>query len=74
MFGLVASLFVFDLFMPDLIPFVDELLLGGGTILLGAWKKQRTDKRGHRNEDRCRPRELPTAEVDSNGEPPRSTR
>jgi hypothetical protein len=47
----VALLFVLDLFIPDVIPFVDELLLGGGTILLGAWKKRRAEKRADRDKD-----------------------
>lgn len=50
LFGAVALLFVFDLFMPDAIPLADELLLGGGTILLGAWKKHRMEKGGDRSE------------------------
>jgi hypothetical protein len=46
----VALLFVLDLFIPDVVPFADELLLGAGTVLLGAWKKQRAEKRGDRDE------------------------
>lgn len=36
LFKLVGLLFVVDFFMPDLVPFVDEILLGLGTLLLGA--------------------------------------
>lgn len=36
---LVGSLFVLDLFVPDLIPLVDEILLGLLTLLLGAWRR-----------------------------------
>ena len=41
LFGLVAALFVIDLVVPDLIPFIDEILLALGTLLLGALRKQR---------------------------------
>jgi hypothetical protein len=58
LFGIVAPLFVLDFFIPDLVPFADELLLGGATILLGTWKKQRIEKRGHGNEDGVEPEGL----------------
>ena len=35
---ITAGLFVADLLIPDLIPFVDEILLGLGTLLLANWK------------------------------------
>lgn len=38
-----ATLFVVDLFVPDLIPFVDELLLGLVTMVLASIKQQRRD-------------------------------
>jgi hypothetical protein len=37
---LTASLFVIDLAIPDLIPFVDEILLALLTLLLSRWKKK----------------------------------
>ncbi len=37
---LTASLFVVDLAIPDLIPFVDEILLALVTLLLSRWKKK----------------------------------
>jgi hypothetical protein len=40
LFGLFAALFVFDLIVPDLIPFVDEILLGLGTTLFGLWRER----------------------------------
>ena len=43
LFKLVGLLFVVDFFLPDLVPFVDEILLGLGTLLLGSL---RTRKRG----------------------------
>jgi hypothetical protein len=41
LFGLVAALFVVDLLVPDLVPFVDEILLALGTLLLGSLRKRR---------------------------------
>jgi hypothetical protein len=41
LFKLVSALFVVDLFMPDLIPFLDEILLALGTLLLAALRKRR---------------------------------
>lgn len=42
LFALTAGLFLLDLVVPDAIPFVDELLLGLGTLLLGSWRKRRS--------------------------------
>ena len=36
------SLFLLDLVIPDFIPFLDELLLGGMTALIGLWKRDST--------------------------------
>jgi Family of unknown function (DUF6116) len=41
LFGLVAGLFLLDLVIPDLIPFVDEILLALGTLLLGSLRRRR---------------------------------
>ena len=41
LFGITAVLFVLDSFIPDMIPFVDEILLGLGAALLGSWKKRK---------------------------------
>jgi len=41
LFGLVAALFVIDLLVPDLVPFIDEILLALGTLLLGSLRKRR---------------------------------
>lgn len=43
LFLVTAALFVVDLAIPDVIPFVDEVLLGLGTLLLGSWKRRRRD-------------------------------
>jgi len=42
LFKLVAALFVVDMFVPDFIPFADEILLGLGTLLLANWKKRKS--------------------------------
>ena len=39
---ITGGLFVVDLVVPDLVPFVDELLLGLGTLVLARWKDERT--------------------------------
>ncbi len=37
----VASLFVLDVFIPDALPFVDEIVLGVVTILIARWQSRR---------------------------------
>ena len=39
LFLFTAGLFVLDLVVPDFVPFVDEILLGLGTLLLSALRK-----------------------------------
>jgi hypothetical protein len=41
LFGLVATLFAIDLVVPDLVPFMDEILLALATLLLGALRRRR---------------------------------
>ena len=41
LFAIAAVLFILDFFIPDAIPFADEILLGLGTALLGSWKKRK---------------------------------
>lgn len=41
LFSIAAIAFVVDAFIPDLIPFADEILLGLGAALLAALKKKR---------------------------------
>jgi Family of unknown function (DUF6116) len=43
LFALVAGLFLLDVVVPDLIPFVDEVLLALGTLLVGSLRKRRSD-------------------------------
>ena len=40
LFLVTAGLFVFDLLIPDALPFADEILLGLGTALLASLKKR----------------------------------
>ncbi len=41
LFKITAALFAITLFVPDPIPFVDEILLGLGTLLLANWKHRK---------------------------------
>jgi len=43
---LTVALFTFDLFIPDFIPFADEILLGLLAALLASLKKKRRDADG----------------------------
>ena len=36
-----CRVFSFDVVIPDIVPFADELLLGLGTLLLANWKKRK---------------------------------
>ena len=38
LFKLVGALFIINVFVPDVIPFIDEILLGLATLLLANWK------------------------------------
>jgi hypothetical protein len=42
--GILAALFVLDLLIPDVIPFVDEVLLGLGTLLLASLKRRHSER------------------------------
>ena len=41
LFLVTAGLFVLDMITLDPIPFIDEILLGLGTLVLAAWRKPR---------------------------------
>jgi hypothetical protein len=41
MFAITGALFILDFFIPNVLPFVDEILLGLGAVLLGSWKKRK---------------------------------
>jgi hypothetical protein len=40
LFKIVGLLFLIDFFLPDVIPFYDEILLALGTLLLGSLRKR----------------------------------
>jgi hypothetical protein len=41
LFKITAALFMVTLFLPDPVPFVDEILFGLGTLLLANWKRRK---------------------------------
>ena len=43
LFFLTATLFVVNLVVPDPLPFIDEILLGLVTLLLGSWRNRGRD-------------------------------
>lgn len=47
LFVATAALFFADMLVPDFIPFVDELLLGLGTLLLANWKRVKPTRTGN---------------------------
>ena len=51
LFMLTAGLFVLDLLIPDLIPFLDEFVLGLATLLLGAWTTRKKEHLEQAQED-----------------------
>ena len=40
LFAFTGTLFLLDMLIPDLIPFMDEMMLGLLTVLLGMWRKE----------------------------------
>jgi hypothetical protein len=44
LFLIFAGLFAVDFVMPDVIPFVDEILLGLATLLLASLRRRRDDR------------------------------
>lgn len=51
LFMLTAGLFVLDLLIPDLIPFLDEFVLGLATLLFGAWTRGKKEHLEQAQED-----------------------
>ena len=51
LFMLTAGLFVLDLLIPDLIPFLDEFVLGLATLLFGAWRAQKKEHQEEAQEE-----------------------
>jgi hypothetical protein len=46
LFKITAALFVLTLLVPDPLPFIDEILLGLGTLLLATWKDRGKARHG----------------------------
>jgi len=46
LFVIAATLFAVDLIVPDLIPFLDELMLGLSAALLASWRRRRDPEPG----------------------------
>ena len=44
--AITAALFLVDLMVPDVLPLVDEALLGLVTVLLASWRKRRVEPAG----------------------------
>ncbi len=59
LFVLVAALFIADVIVPDVIPFIDEILLGLATLLLGSWKEKRETLYENERTPRSRARSAP---------------
>jgi len=47
LFLLILALFLLDLVIPDMIPMIDEIILGLLTILLASWKKENHRRNRH---------------------------
>jgi hypothetical protein len=41
LFVMLGTIFLADLIVPDFLPFVDEVMLGLLTVLVGSWKTRR---------------------------------
>ena len=44
LFFLLSGLFLLDLLVPDMIPFLDEMFLGTLTVLFGMWRDRRASR------------------------------
>jgi uncharacterized protein DUF6116 len=45
LFLIVIGLFIIDLFVPDFIPLIDEIILGLLAIVLANWKQERKQEK-----------------------------
>ncbi len=45
LFLLILSLFVIDLLVPDMVPMIDEIILGLLAIILANWKKDKAQEK-----------------------------
>ncbi|WP_237060164.1 DUF6116 family protein [Microbulbifer sediminum] len=51
LFKWICAIFLVDLFVPDFLPFVDELILGLAAVYLGSRRKRRLDDLPRNNTD-----------------------
>lgn len=42
LFAITLVLFVLNVLIPDPLPFIDEILLALGTLLLGSWRRRKS--------------------------------
>ncbi len=63
-FLIMAVVFVVDLLVPDMLPFVDEILLGLATVLLASWKKRKGERLTDTAEEPREPRKLGARETE----------
>ena len=47
LFKLTAALFAISVLLPDPLPFVEEIMLGLGTLLLANWKQRKAPTPGN---------------------------
>jgi hypothetical protein len=62
LFAVAAVIFGIDLIFPDVLPFVDELLFGVFTLLMGAWRKRKDEHVASLPLDATAPTRLPPPE------------
>ena len=58
LFLVAGGLFLLDLLIPDMIPFVDEILLGLLTVLLGSLQRREPTEAPHEVKDVTPPPEI----------------
>lgn len=52
LFAITAGLFALDVLVPDPIPFLDEIVLGLATLMLGNWRKRKPPADQHQDDDK----------------------
>jgi Family of unknown function (DUF6116) len=55
LFVILLVVTLVDLVVPDIIPFVDEIVLAALTALFGLWRERRSPERTSRDPDPSRP-------------------
>ncbi len=45
LFFLISALFIIDLLVPDMVPMIDEIILGLLAIILSNWKKNKAQEK-----------------------------